>query len=186
MKALIAKVLCVALVCFGVASLGCSPTEEGETKTLQRNVDKTAQYGTTFPQFKTVLDARLAEAKKDFEAAKGEGDKEKRAEKMKTANAKIGAAISKLDSYTAKRKELKSAMNHPNVKKQSASKVDSARKSAKKALKKAKKKIEGATPSTIGELMSVVGDAHQMLISGGASLMRLKSTSSTKKKKKKK
>ena len=188
MKALIAKVLCVAFVLSTVDIFGCSPSEEGETKKWQINVDKTAQYGTTFPQFKTVLEARLAEAKTAFEAAKSEGDKEKRAEKMKTANAKIGESIAKLDAYTSKRKEIKAAMNDARVKKHPSSKVDPARKAAKKALKKAKKRIEDATPSSIGEMDSVVVSARGTLISGGAALMRLKSSgsSTTKKKKKKK
>lgn len=129
----------------------CGPSVEGESKAWDKNVSNAEQAKKDFPNFASVIDTKLEEAKKIWEEAKGITEEEAKAEKMASANNLLsGGCVGNLISMKKKIKDVQTSLDKLEKArrgKEGESKryADDAIFDAEKAIKKAKEAIAGSS-----------------------------------------
>lgn len=89
-------------------AFSCGPSVDGESKNWTNNLSSLKQLKTTYPAFATVIDEKILEATKIYEAASGISDEEKKADAMRNANNNLTTGcVGNLMNVETKFSELK-------------------------------------------------------------------------------
>ncbi len=149
------------------ATLGCSKDPAREGQKWQKLKEQGAEYATTWPKFKSVIDARLAEGDKAIEATKSISDKEKQGEAMSEAIDTYGAVINRLGEVKYKTKAIDDAitkLNRLKIPKNQSSKRKSVISSAREKMLAVSSQLDAATPTTEAEALAALKPAVSSLI----------------------
>jgi len=139
------------LVAFLFLVNACGPSVEGETKAWDKNVKAMATAKADFPEFATIIDQKLTEAKALWEEAAGITEEEAKADKMSAANNLLsGGCIGNLVGMKAKIKDVDKKLEEVmklRKGKDGEQKIyaEDAIKDAEKAIKKAKKALKSGS-----------------------------------------
>lgn len=139
---IIMKKLFTILLITVFAINACGPTLEGEKEDWKKNLEAMAKLKQDLPVFIPLIDKKIEEAKKAWEAAEGISDEEKKLEKMVEANSLLDAGTignlrnmkSKISSLKSKKESLL-RMKTPDFKMES--RVSDAKYEAESAVRKA-------------------------------------------------
>ena len=148
---------------------GCSPTTEGESKTWTRKNETAKEYATTWPGFKTVIDAQVTAAGAVWKEAEGISDKEAKAAKMKEANELLGKLVGRLGEVKYKSEGIEKTIDKMNKLKLNKTK-DKTRSNktddAHKVLNKVNETMKAAAPADLDAAVAILKEQISDLISG--------------------
>lgn len=103
------KKVTILLALFTLIIYSCGPSVEGESKSWKRNVEQLKKLKADYPGYVKVIDARIAEAKKVYDAASSIKDEKEKAAKMSQANSMLSTGcVGNLKNMKSKIKEVKS------------------------------------------------------------------------------
>jgi hypothetical protein len=107
----------IALIAAASFIIGCKPSAKNEVQYWENNKKDFAEAVAKYPNFKDVLDKKMAEAQKIWdEAEKASGDDAK-AEKMKAANEKLNELLNQFTQIKFKSQGIEDAIAKLNAKK---------------------------------------------------------------------
>ena len=193
LRATFLRLAALALVALLGLVVGCSPNAKNEQQYWDNHQKDMTEFGTRWPGFKPLLDARLTKAKPLFDEASKLTDEKAKAEKMKAANeALAGGFVGKVSQVKYKTEGVQSTIKSMTELKLEKSKqeeraeaiadvqksldeIDAAMKNAKPATEEEADKI---ADEQIGKLIETGGEADRALTA-------LKGTGAAKPKKKK-
>ncbi len=137
---------------------GCKPSVEGETRAWDQNKLTLQEWSGRFPNFRPAIDGRVAEAQADFDAAKGIGDADARAAKMREANDKLYALTSAFQEIDRKLKEYDTLKADPNLLRLPGTILMPAMQMSDGLLRQARGRMEGQVANA-GEALGRLRDA---------------------------
>lgn len=143
-----------------LAAVGCKPSVEGETRAWDQNKLTLQEWAGRFANFKPAIDGRVAEAQKDFEAAKGLSDPDARAAKMREANDKLYVLTTAFQEIDRKLKEYDNLKADPNLLKLPGTILMPAMQASEQILRSARMRMDGPV-SNPGEALGRLRDASE-------------------------
>ena len=150
--------LVVALAIALVIVQACKPSIEGETRAWDQNKLTLQEWSGKFANFKPAINDRVAEAQRDFDAAKALGDADARAAKMREANDKLYALTTAFQEIDRKVKEYDVLKNDPALLKLSGAMLMPALQAAENMMRTARMRMDGPV-SNAGEALGRLRDA---------------------------
>lgn len=138
--------------------LACKPSVEGETRTWDQNRLTLQEWTGKFPNFRPAIEGRLAEAQAEFDAAKGIGDADERANKMREANNKLSTLTSAFQEIDRKIREYETLKNDPALLRLPGTILMPAMNASQAMLADARRRLDGPV-SNAGEAVGRLRDA---------------------------
>lgn len=143
-------------------AVACKPSIEGETRAWDQNKLTLQEWVGKFPNFRGAVDGRVSEAQAEFDAAKGIGDADQRAEKMREANNKLSVLTSAFQEIDRKIKEYDTLKRDPTLLQLQGTQLMPAMQMSEAILREARAKMDGPV-SNAGEALGRLKDASAMI-----------------------
>lgn len=142
--------------------LACKPSIEGETRAWDQNKLTLQEWVGKFPNFRAAVDGRLAEAQAEFDAAKGLGDADQRADKMREANNKLAVLTTAFQEIDRKIKEYDTLKRDPTLATLPGQVLMPAMQMSDALLREARAKMDGPVGNA-GEALGRLRDASSAI-----------------------
>ncbi len=154
--------------------VACKPSVEGETRTWDQNRLTLQEWTGKFPNFRPAIEGRLAEAQADFDAAKGIGDADERANKMREANNKLSTLTSAFQDIDRKIREYETLKNDPALLRLPGTILMPAMNASQAMLADARRRLDGPV-SNAGEAVGRLRDASAGIVRAMTPLQQARS-----------
>ncbi len=168
--------LFVALLCLAsFLASGCKPSMKNEIQYWDNAKKDLAEAIAEYPAFKDLLNAKMAEAQKLWDAAEKATGEDEKAKQMKAANEKLNELLGQFTQIKTKIKGIEDAISKLNAKK--LTKVEDitrmkAISAARKAIAEVKDLLAKAKPEAEEDAKKITGDAISKLISAQGDIDR--------------
>ena len=157
-----------------ITVVACKPSVEGETRTWDQNRLTLQEWTGKFPNFRPAIEGRLAEAQAEFDAAKGIGDADERANKMREANNKLSTLTSAFQEIDRKIREYETLKNDPALLRLPGTILMPAMNASQMMLADARRRLDGPV-SNAGEAVGRLRDASAGIVRAMAPLQQARS-----------
>lgn len=151
-------VIRMAVTAAALLALGCKPSVEGETRAWDQNKLTLQEWSGKFANFKPAIEGRIAEAQRDFDAAKVLSDADARAAKMREANDKLYALTTAFQEIDRKVKEYDTLKNDPALLRLQGMVLMPAMQASENIMRAARMRMDGPVANA-GEALGRLRDA---------------------------
>lgn len=151
----------------------CKPSVEGETRAWDGHKLTLQEWSGKFPNFRSAIDGRLAEAQRDFDAALQIGDEEQRAAKMRQANDKVSVLTNLFAEIDRKVKQFDTLRRDPALRQVPPQVLMPSMQAADATMALARAKMDGPVANA-GEAVGKLRDTSALLTRAIEPLQRAK------------